>query len=263
MMGGNTLKINVDKKSYTCPVCAYSEMSHPPESWHICPCCGTEFDVDDYKKPHEQLRAEWIDSGFHWFSKATHPPKAWCPYRQLIDAGHGADLIIHPRFEKDADYRYEVNVAWANVRIARQLKVLRDRHDPPLTQTQLALISEMKQSRISELEKIDYFSWSVITFARLAKALGLGFSFRFESWGELRPAIAGDLSPEALYVPPFEQDPVFHKARQREEQDSVAPPSKVGTLLGRPSPETQSKSREETFRRFEDQLALAGIGGTR
>ena len=43
----------------TCPVCGFG-MEAPPKDWHICPCCGTEFELDDAYHTHEQLRTEWI-----------------------------------------------------------------------------------------------------------------------------------------------------------------------------------------------------------
>lgn len=252
---------------YQCPVCGYDEMRDPPDSGNICSCCGTEFDVDDCEKSHEQLRDEWIDNGLHWFSKATLLPKDWNPYRQLIDAGYGTDLMINPRFERDGEYRYAVDETFSNIRMARQLKTLRECHEPPLTQVQVAERAEMKQSRISELERVDYSSWSVSTLRRLARAMGVRFVFRFESWGALLPDVAGNFSRETLWVPSFEQDSAFHNAaaRQTEPHDNFTLPSKISELLRRASPEVSPApiaKRQAPQTRSRTNSSIPDVAGT-
>lgn len=58
---------------WTCPVCEYDRLRHPPENHHICPSCGTQFDYDDGAKTHAELRAEWIAGGRKWWSEANKP----------------------------------------------------------------------------------------------------------------------------------------------------------------------------------------------
>ncbi len=192
-----------------CPICGYAEMPYPAVPENICPCCGTEFGVDDDYHSPQELRATWIENDFPFFSDLTQPPKNWSPYRQLIIAGHEADLTRHPRFRRDFEYRYAVNTAYSEVRIAKQLKVLRETRRTPLTQSQLAERAGMKQSRISELEGMNYSSWSISTIERLAKAMGVGIKYSFAGWGELVAEVEGGLSREELYIPPFEDDPAF------------------------------------------------------
>jgi hypothetical protein len=127
-------------------------MPYPPVPENICPCCSTEFGVDDDDHSLEELRSLWIDNDFNWFSDLRRPPKEWSPYRQLVIANHSADLIGHRRFRNEPAFRSAVNKAFSEVRIAKQLKVLRETRKQPLTQLQLAERAEMKQSRISELE---------------------------------------------------------------------------------------------------------------
>lgn len=79
-------------KHGNCPVCGYAEMPYPPKPYKICPCCGTEFGVDDSYSSHDELRKAWIHSVMPWFSDIRRPPKGWSPALQLIKAGHGADL---------------------------------------------------------------------------------------------------------------------------------------------------------------------------
>src|SRR5258706_6120636 len=212
--GSSMASVENNNAKYQCPVCGFDEMRDPPDSGNICSCCGTEFDVDDRNRSHGQLRAEWIDNGFHWFSKATVRPKDWSPYRQLIVAGYGTDLMISPRIDQDVDYRYAVDEAFSNVRIAKQIKALRECHNPPLTQKQLAEKADMKQSRISELESVDYSMWSISTLRRIARGLGVRFTFQFESWGELLPEI-GDFSSESLQKPSFENDLLMKRNMRR------------------------------------------------
>lgn len=107
---------------------------------------------------------------------------------------------------QDQDYRYAYDEEFSNSRIATQIKVLREQQE--LKQSELAELAGMKQSRISELENVNYNAWSISTLRRLARALGVRLSFAFESWGELLPE-AGNLGRQALERPRFEKDPAF------------------------------------------------------
>lgn len=68
-----------------CPVCNFHDpgMSSPPEAYYICPCCGTEFFLDDEFKSHAELRLEWMARGMPWFSNFTARPDGWDPWKQL------------------------------------------------------------------------------------------------------------------------------------------------------------------------------------
>jgi transcriptional regulator with XRE-family HTH domain len=189
---------------YNCPVCGYDELTKPPKNSYICPCCGTEFESDDFDKTPRELRREWIEKGMPWFSRSTLQPKDWNSFRQLIVANYGSDLTAHPRFKNDVNYRYAVNKAFSEVRIGKQLKVLRELE--ALTQLQVAQRADMKQSRISELEGMNYSSWSISTLERLAKALGVGFKYSFVRWSELVAEIENGLSQQTLGLPSFEHD---------------------------------------------------------
>ena len=56
---------------HVCTVCGYPDMTAPPRDYEICPCCGTEFGLDDFDRTLEQLRKDWIAKGAPWFSRAT------------------------------------------------------------------------------------------------------------------------------------------------------------------------------------------------
>jgi transcriptional regulator with XRE-family HTH domain len=248
-------------KYEVCPVCGYDEMPYSPVPENICPSCGTQFGFDDHYHSPRELRSAWIDKNFPFFSDTRRPPKEWSPYRQLIIADHGADLIAHPRFRADLAYRSAVNKAFSEVRIAKQLRVNRDeRH---LTQAQLAEKAAMKQSRISELEGMNYSSWSISTLERLAEALGVGFKYAFVGWGELVPEIAGGLSREALYVPSLETDRAFMDYQREELPPRSADPKPDSSLtpyknfLGRRAQSEVDKERRLRKQEDEDETPLA------
>lgn len=79
--------------NYVCPVCGYSQLEHPPVDFTICPSCGTEFELDDEIRTHDQLREAWLDAGAPWFSATVRPPASWQEYRgwQLM-SHHGRDV---------------------------------------------------------------------------------------------------------------------------------------------------------------------------
>jgi hypothetical protein len=78
---------------YTCPVCAFDQMTDAPEDFNICPCCGTEFENDTYHQTLPELRRAWITNGMQWFSNYVKPPKKWNPILQLLNAKLGSSLI--------------------------------------------------------------------------------------------------------------------------------------------------------------------------
>jgi transcriptional regulator with XRE-family HTH domain len=127
---------------------------------------------------------------------------------------------------KDEDYRYAYDEDFSNSRMAMQIKVIRENQH--FTQVELAELSGMQQARISTLENINYSSWSVSTLRRLAKALGVRFAFRFESWGKLLDEV-GSLSRDSVIRPRFEDDPAF----SRPEKTQLELDQKIADSLAR------------------------------
>ena len=80
--------------NYLCAVCGYDRMERPPESFHICPCCGTEFELDDHATSHAELRKNWVLRGSPWFSRATPSPPNWDWREQLKKAGLDLPITI-------------------------------------------------------------------------------------------------------------------------------------------------------------------------
>jgi hypothetical protein len=68
---------------YTCPVCGFEELVDPPTEFSICPCCGTEFELDDAFATHAELRSVWLRNGAHWWSPVVDRPVGWDPYNQI------------------------------------------------------------------------------------------------------------------------------------------------------------------------------------
>lgn len=79
--------------NYICPVCAFIQMPYPAVPYNICPCCGTEFGVDDRMQSIQEIRRAWINRGMPWFDNITSPDPRWSPTWQLILGDHGAELI--------------------------------------------------------------------------------------------------------------------------------------------------------------------------
>lgn len=67
-----------------CPVCGYG-MKYPPQDFHICPSCGTEFGYDDAGRTHASLRADWLRGGLQWWSPIDARPDNWDPYEQVSE----------------------------------------------------------------------------------------------------------------------------------------------------------------------------------
>jgi hypothetical protein len=58
-------------------------MRYPARDWHICPCCGTEFNFDDVCRTYEEIRRDWIANGASWWSQDERQPDNWDPVAQL------------------------------------------------------------------------------------------------------------------------------------------------------------------------------------
>jgi transcriptional regulator with XRE-family HTH domain len=110
---------------------------------------------------------------------------------------------------RDEEYRYAYDEEFSNAQMATQIKAIREQRG--FTQTKLAELADMKQSRISALEDVNYSAWSISTLRRIARALGVRLVFRFESWGSLLAEVAS-FNRTGLEKPAFEDDPAFKEA---------------------------------------------------
>jgi hypothetical protein len=88
----DSLDGNVQRElmNYKCKVCGYDQMPAPPIRHNICPCCGTEYGLDDDGVSYEELRNEWLRSSAPWFSTLEPyvPIPNWNAWDQLDIAGY-------------------------------------------------------------------------------------------------------------------------------------------------------------------------------
>ncbi len=81
--------------NYTCPVCGYDHLIRPPADHLICPCCGTQFGLDDEDLTYAELRLAWVANGARWWSPNTAPPANWDPTRQLFRV---EQMLVAPEY---------------------------------------------------------------------------------------------------------------------------------------------------------------------
>lgn len=105
----------------------------------------------------------------------------------------------------DDEYRHEFFDGNVGTSIAAQIRA--NRLDRGWSQQELAEVADMKQSRISAMEDVNYQRWTIKTLKRLAKAFDLVLSVRFESFGR---ALANfEAFQDNLVQPPFARDPLI------------------------------------------------------
>jgi transcriptional regulator with XRE-family HTH domain len=126
---------------------------------------------------------------------------------------------------RDEDYRHAYDEEFSNAQMATQIKVIREQRE--LTQSKLAELAGMKQSRISALENVNYSSWSISTLRRIARALGVRLVFKFESWGNILTEV-NSFSRSGLERPSFVDDPAFKESPSVKVGQMASTP--VGTL---------------------------------
>ncbi len=106
----------------------------------------------------------------------------------------------------DTEERTDYAVEFGDSSIALQIKALRLKNG--WTQAELGERAGMHQSRISDMEGVDYSSWSVTTLRRLACAFDLPLIVSFESWGKFLDDVLG-MGRAALERPSIDEDPAF------------------------------------------------------
>jgi transcriptional regulator with XRE-family HTH domain len=134
----------------------------------------------------------------------------------------------------DRDYRHVYAEESLNTYIATQIKILREQRN--LTQSELAALTGMKQPRIAVMEDINYSSWSINTLRRLAEALDLRLSVKFETFSSLIPELES-FSRESLERSSFADDGWFHK----KDAQSVDSPLQRAAYSSKEQTEVQSE----------------------
>jgi len=107
---------------------------------------------------------------------------------------------------QDKETRHIYVDEFLNEYIGTQIKVLREQRG--WSQKKLAYETGMKQSRISVLEDVNYYSWSISTLKRLAKAFDVPLNVSFVTFGDRLRDIE-TFSRKSLERPAFDDDPVF------------------------------------------------------
>jgi transcriptional regulator with XRE-family HTH domain len=123
---------------------------------------------------------------------------------------------------RDSEYRTVYDEGFLNSSLATQIKVLREERE--WTQTELAEKAGMNQSRVSELEDINFSSWTIRTLRKLAKAFDLRLKISFEEFGTL----LGDfrtLNRNGLSRRSFAADAVFQPAANQQRPRLAQMPS--------------------------------------
>jgi transcriptional regulator with XRE-family HTH domain len=123
---------------------------------------------------------------------------------------------------KDPEYRHIYDEGFLNSSLATQLKVLREERG--WTQAALAEQAGMNQSRVSELEDVNFNSWTIRTLRKLARAFDLRLKISFEEFGTLLDDFRG-LNRQGLSKRSFAADPAFFVAAK-----NVPEPGHLGYL---------------------------------
>lgn len=109
----------------------------------------------------------------------------------------------------DKETRYGYVDDFLDSFLSMQIRVLRENRN--WTQAQLGEKADMKQTRISLLESMNYSDWSLDVLRRLAKAFDLRLVVRFEDFGSFIPEYLEDFDREHLGRRGFDKDVVFTK----------------------------------------------------
>jgi transcriptional regulator with XRE-family HTH domain len=109
----------------------------------------------------------------------------------------------------DPDYRHVYDEGFLNSSLATQIKVLREGRG--WTQAALAETAGMNQSRISELEDVNFNTWTIRTLRKLARAFDLRLKISFEEFGTLLEDFR-NLNRTGLSKRSFNADPAFQRS---------------------------------------------------
>ena len=132
----------------------------------------------------------------------------------------------------DPEYRHIYDEGFLNSSIATQIKVLREERN--WTQALLADSSGMNQSRVSELEDVNFNSWTIRTLRKLARAYDLRLKISFEEFGTLLHDFR-NLNRAGLTRRSFASDPefctnatVYNPTTVHEERGARIAPATIG-----------------------------------
>ena len=113
----------------------------------------------------------------------------------------------------DHEYRHGLVSAQFDIDLPLQIRALRKQRN--WTQPELAALAEMKQPRISAIEKPGGANFTLETLRRLAKAFDVALIVRFAPFGELSDW-SKQFNPDNFHIPSFKDDPAFKEPQQPE-----------------------------------------------
>lgn len=126
------------------------------------------------------------------------------PYHVTINnESRGAAFVRRSGKWRDVEYRQAYMQASIEEGVAWQIKA--NRKSRGMTQDDLAILLESKQSVVSRLEDPEYGAHSLDTLIKLANAFDCALSVRFVSYAKLASE-SEDLSEASLAVTTFEAD---------------------------------------------------------
>jgi transcriptional regulator with XRE-family HTH domain len=133
---------------------------------------------------------------------------------------------------KNKAYRHGAVNAQIEVDLPLQIRALRKQRN--WTQPELASIAEMKQPRISKMEKVGETRFSLETLRRLAEAFDVALVVRFATFGELLDW-SDRFSPDDFRVPSFEQEVPELEARSNRSSSAATTLGSGAELQARPT----------------------------
>jgi transcriptional regulator with XRE-family HTH domain len=110
---------------------------------------------------------------------------------------------VHLNELRNRQYRHAYVDEFLHTFVAAQIRALRKSRR--LSQKALAELAEMKQSRISVLEDVNYTAWNISTLRELAKAFDVCLVIKFEGFSRRLREIS-EFTSASLLVPSFEDD---------------------------------------------------------
>jgi transcriptional regulator with XRE-family HTH domain len=135
---------------------------------------------------------------------------------QTKDANTKRQIERWQKLFKDKETRYGYIDGFLDSFLSMQIKVLREQRG--WTQTELGDKTDMKQTRISLLESMNYSSWSLDVLRRFAKAFDLRLVVKFEDFGSYVREYFEDFDTENLKRRPFDEDVIFGKRSEEVER---------------------------------------------
>lgn len=80
-------------------------------------------------------------------------------------------LEYFKKLERDIDHRAKVKISGLGMDLAEEIKKQREKKG--LSQRQMAILMKTQQSRVAQIEDVNYGKFTLLTLAKVADALGM------------------------------------------------------------------------------------------